>query len=154
MLNAWSLLGDHDRSKFWGNAGVQVAVSAEEVAGELAANEVAVEAVADAGPSKKRRRKHKKHRSKGSSKSSKRSQSRSERRAAKDAAEEKENTQHLNEMVFWWKQAREELRAPCSRTAEMVGDKLHPDWAISARSSVLRSLVDQDSWELYKGMPP
>ncbi|KAK4434753.1 hypothetical protein Salat_0638200 [Sesamum alatum] len=53
-------------------------------------------------------------------------------------------------MVVWWKQAREELRAPSSRTAEMVGDKLDPDWAISARSSVLRSLVGQDSWELYK----
>ncbi|KAK4435058.1 hypothetical protein Salat_0669100 [Sesamum alatum] len=100
-----------------------------------------LEVAADVGPSKKRRRKHKKHRSNGSSKSSKRSQSRSELRAAKDAAEEKENTKHLKEMVVWWKQAREELKAPSSRTAEMEGEKLIPDWAISARSSVLRSVA-------------
>ncbi|KAK4437033.1 hypothetical protein Salat_0037200 [Sesamum alatum] len=46
--------------------------------------------------------------------------------------------------------AREELRIPSSRTAEMEGEKLDPGWAISARSSMLRSLVGQDSWELYK----
>ncbi|KAK4417158.1 hypothetical protein Salat_2541400 [Sesamum alatum] len=123
---------------------VEVAINAEEIVVE-----VATEVTADAGPSKKRRRKHKKHRSKGSSKSSKHSQ-RSERQAAKDATEEKENTKHLKEMVVWWKQAREELKAPSSRTAEMECEKLIPDWAISARSSVLRSLVGQDSWELYK----
>ncbi|KAK4424601.1 hypothetical protein Salat_1653700 [Sesamum alatum] len=70
--------------------------------------------------------------------------------AAKDAAEEAENTKHFKEMVVWWKQAREELRLPNSRIAEMEGDKLDPGWTISARSSVLRSLVGQDSWELYK----
>ncbi|KAK4426470.1 hypothetical protein Salat_1415600 [Sesamum alatum] len=70
--------------------------------------------------------------------------------AAKDATEEKENTRHLKEMVIWWRQAREELKAPSNRTAEMVGEKLDPSWAISARSSVLHSLVGQDSWELYK----
>ncbi|KAK4416499.1 hypothetical protein Salat_2475400 [Sesamum alatum] len=32
----------------------------------------------------------------------------------------------------------------------MEGEKLNPDWAISARSSVLRTLVGQDSFELYK----
>ncbi|KAK4434749.1 hypothetical protein Salat_0637800 [Sesamum alatum] len=32
----------------------------------------------------------------------------------------------------------------------MDGEKLNPDWAISARSSVLRTLVGQDSFELYK----
>ncbi|KAK4426495.1 hypothetical protein Salat_1418100 [Sesamum alatum] len=78
------------------------------------------------GPSKKRRRKGKKHRSKSSSKSSKRSKSRSESRATKDAAEEAENTKHFKEMVVWWKQAREELRIPNSRIAEMEGHKLDP----------------------------
>ncbi|KAK4419179.1 hypothetical protein Salat_2330700 [Sesamum alatum] len=112
--------------------GVEVAASAEEVVVEVAAN---------AGPSKKRKRKHKKHRSKGSSKSSKRSRLRPERQAAMDAAEEKENTKHLKEMVVWWKQARKELKAPSSRTAEMESEKLIPNWAISARSSVLRSLT-------------
>ncbi|KAK4430809.1 hypothetical protein Salat_0842600 [Sesamum alatum] len=124
--------------------GVEVAANAEEVA-----EEVVVEVAVDAGPSKKCRRKHKK-RSKGSSKSSKCSRSRSERRAAKDAAEEKENTNHLKEMMVWWKHAREELKASSSTTTEMEGEKLIPDWAISTRSSVLRSLVGQDSWELYK----
>ncbi|KAK4428258.1 hypothetical protein Salat_1125400 [Sesamum alatum] len=112
--------------------------------------EVAALGGGDEGPSKKRCRKGKKHRNKGSSKSNKRSKSWSERRAAKDAAEEAENTKHYKEMLTWWKQAREELRLPNSRTAEMEGDKLDPGWAISARSSVLRSLVGQDSWELYK----
>ncbi|KAK4425472.1 hypothetical protein Salat_1741200 [Sesamum alatum] len=32
----------------------------------------------------------------------------------------------------------------------MEGEKLNPDWAISARSSVLRTHVGQDSFELYK----
>ncbi|KAK4412434.1 hypothetical protein Salat_2890500 [Sesamum alatum] len=121
-----------------------------EIATEIAGDTVAVDlttgvTVEAVGPSKKRRRKHKKHRSKGSSKSSKRSQSRSERQAAKDAAEEVENTKHLKEMLVWWGQAREELKEPSSRTAEMVGEKLDPGWAISAQSSVLRSLVGQDS---------
>ncbi|KAK4419925.1 hypothetical protein Salat_2405400 [Sesamum alatum] len=52
--------------------------------------------------------------------------------------------------MVWWKQTREELKALSSRTAEMVGEKLDPDWAISARSSVLHSLVGQDPWELYR----
>ncbi|KAK4422052.1 hypothetical protein Salat_2156000 [Sesamum alatum] len=70
--------------------------------------------------------------------------------SAKDADEEKENTKHLKEMVVWWRQAREELKISSSTAAEMEGEKLDPDWAISARSSVLHSLMGRDSWELYK----
>ncbi|KAK4421703.1 hypothetical protein Salat_2120900 [Sesamum alatum] len=118
--------------------GIEIAARAGEVTVEVALD------VVEAGPSKKRRRKHK-HRSKGSSK---RSQSRSEHRAARDAAEEKENTRHLKEIAIWWRQAREELKAPSSRTAEMAGEKLDPGWAISSRSFVLRSLAMAFSHDL------
>ncbi|KAK4415091.1 hypothetical protein Salat_2616300 [Sesamum alatum] len=101
--------------------------------------------------SKKRKRKDKRQgKEKSSSKSSKRSRKRAERRAAKDAAEEEENTKQFQEQVTWWKQAREDFKTSSSRVAEMDGEKLNPDWAISARSSVLRTLVGQDSFELYK----
>ncbi|KAK4435261.1 hypothetical protein Salat_0689400 [Sesamum alatum] len=106
-----------------------------------------------AGPSKSKKRKRKSKRpskGKSSSKSSKRSSKRAERRAAKDAAEEEENTRQFKDQVAWWKQAREDLKTPSSRVAEMEGEKLNPDWAISSRSSVLRTLVGQDSFELYK----
>ncbi|KAK4438838.1 hypothetical protein Salat_0218400 [Sesamum alatum] len=46
--------------------------------------------------------------------------------------------------------AREDLKTPIRKVAEMKGEKLNPDWAISARSSVLRTHVGQDSFELYK----
>ncbi|KAK4426918.1 hypothetical protein Salat_1460600 [Sesamum alatum] len=106
-----------------------------------------------AGPSKSKKRKHKSKRpskGKSSSKSSKRSSKRAERRAAKDAAEEEENTRQFKDQVTWWKQAREDLKTPSSRVAEMEGEKLNPDWAISSRSSVLRTLVGHYSFELYK----
>ncbi|KAK4417024.1 hypothetical protein Salat_2527900 [Sesamum alatum] len=108
------------------------------------------EVAEDAGPSKKCRCKHKKHSSKSSSKSSKRSKSRSERRATKDTAEEEENTNMLKELMVWWKEAREDLKAPHAKVAKMEGEKMNLDWAISARSSVLRTHVGQDSWGLYK----
>ncbi|KAK4429036.1 hypothetical protein Salat_1203600 [Sesamum alatum] len=47
-------------------------------------------------------------------------------------------------------QAREDFKTSSSWVAEMDGEKLNPDWAIFARSSVLRTLVSQDSFELYK----
>ncbi|KAK4417002.1 hypothetical protein Salat_2525700 [Sesamum alatum] len=101
--------------------------------------------------SKKHKRKDKrKRKEKSSSKSSKRSSKRAERSAAKDAAVEEENTKQFQEQVAWWKQAREDFKTSSSRVAEMDGEKLNPDWAISARSSVLRTLVGQDSFELYK----
>ncbi|KAK4421715.1 hypothetical protein Salat_2122100 [Sesamum alatum] len=112
-----------------------------------------VEGAPAAGPSKSKKRKRKSKRpskGKSSSKSSKRSSKRAERRAAKDAAEEEENTRQFKDQVTWWKQAREDLKTPSSRVAEMEGEKLNPDWAISSRSSVLRTLVGQDSFELYK----
>ncbi|KAK4423642.1 hypothetical protein Salat_1947100 [Sesamum alatum] len=83
-------------------------------------------------------------------KSSSKSSKRAERRAAKDAAEEEENTRQFKDQVTWWKQAREDLKTPSSRVAEMEGEKLNSDWAISSRSSVLRTLVGQDSFKLYK----
>ncbi|KAK4415242.1 hypothetical protein Salat_2631500 [Sesamum alatum] len=73
-----------------------------------------------------------------------------ERRAAKDAAKEEENTKHFKDLVTWWKQAREDFKTPSRRVAKMEGEKLNPDWAISARNFVLRTLVGQDSFELYK----
>ncbi|KAK4425993.1 hypothetical protein Salat_1793300 [Sesamum alatum] len=87
---------------------------------------------------------------KSSSKLSNRSSKRVEYQAAKDAAEEEENTRQFKDQVTWWRQAREDLKTPSSRVAEMEGEKLNPDWAISACSSVLRTLVGQDSFELYK----
>ncbi|KAK4424982.1 hypothetical protein Salat_1691800 [Sesamum alatum] len=103
------------------------------------------------GKSKKRKRKdRRKGKDKSSSKSSKRSSKRAERRAAKDATEEEENTKQFLDQVAWWKQAREDFKTSSSRVAEMDGEKMNPDWAISARSSVLRTLVGQDSFELYK----
>ncbi|KAL0427340.1 UNVERIFIED_CONTAM: hypothetical protein Slati_2908800 [Sesamum latifolium] len=32
----------------------------------------------------------------------------------------------------------------------MEGERLIPDWALSARKSVLMTHVGQDSWEMYK----
>ncbi|KAK4417043.1 hypothetical protein Salat_2529800 [Sesamum alatum] len=66
---------------------------------------------------------------------------RSELHAAKEAAEEEENTKHLKELVAWWKQAREELKTPSSKVAKMEGEMLDPNWAISARSSVLQTHI-------------
>ncbi|KAK4425608.1 hypothetical protein Salat_1754800 [Sesamum alatum] len=95
-------------------------------------------------PSKSKKRKDKrKGKEKSSSKSSKRLSKRAERRAAKDVAEEEDNTKQFQEQVAWWKQAREDFKTSSSRV-------MNPDWAISARSSVLRTLVGQDSFELYK----
>ncbi|KAK4423285.1 hypothetical protein Salat_1911300 [Sesamum alatum] len=115
-----------------------------------ASGEVEVALVAgEPSKSKKRKRKHK-HRGKSSSKSSKRSSKQSEHCAAKEAVEEEENTKYVKELVAWWKQAHEDLKTPSSKVAEMEGEKLNPDWAISARSSALRTHVGQDSFELFK----
>ncbi|KAK4413508.1 hypothetical protein Salat_2763400, partial [Sesamum alatum] len=62
----------------------------------------------------------------------------------------RKNTKHLKELVVWWKEAHEELRYHSHKVAEMDGEKLNPDWAISSRSFVLRTLVGHDSLELYK----
>ncbi|KAK4415540.1 hypothetical protein Salat_2661400 [Sesamum alatum] len=108
-------------------------------------------AVGEPSKSKKHKRKskHCSHsKSKNFSKSGKRSSRRSERRAAKKAAKEEENTKHLKDLVAWWKQAHEELKTSSNKVAEMEGEKLNPD--CSARSSVLRTYVGQDSFALYK----
>ncbi|KAK4438610.1 hypothetical protein Salat_0195500 [Sesamum alatum] len=96
-------------------------------------------ALAAGEPSKSKKHKWKTStgKSKSSSKSNKRSSKQSERHVAKEAAEEEENTKHLKELVAWWKQACEELKTPSSKVAEMEGEKLGPNWAISARSSVM-----------------
>ncbi|KAK4428778.1 hypothetical protein Salat_1177700 [Sesamum alatum] len=110
-----------------------------------------VEVASDAGePSKFKKRKRKsthrnKSKSKSSSKSSKRSSKISKCRVAKEAAEEEENTRHFKDLVAWWKDSREALKTSSSKVA-----KLNPEWAIFARSSVLRTHVGQDSFELYK----
>ncbi|KAK4430971.1 hypothetical protein Salat_0859100 [Sesamum alatum] len=56
----------------------------------------------------------------------------------------------MKDLVAWWKQAREELKTSSSKVAEMEGEKLNPNWAITTRSSVLRTHVGQDFFELYK----
>ncbi|KAK4425068.1 hypothetical protein Salat_1700400 [Sesamum alatum] len=125
---------------------IEVASSgSKEAGGEIARVE------GEPSKSKKRKRKDKRRsKEKSSSKSSKWSSKRAERRAAKDAAEEEENTRHFKDQVTWWKQAREDFKTSSSRVSEMDGEKLNPNWANSARSSVLRTLVSQDSFELYK----
>ncbi|KAK4425316.1 hypothetical protein Salat_1725600 [Sesamum alatum] len=100
---------------------------------------------------KKRNRKHKGSRT---SKSSKWSKSRSDKKKAKQAAdkdEEAENLKLVAELTEWRKGARTELQTPKCVFAEMEGEKLVPDWVISTQSSVLKTHVGQDSWELYKG---
>ncbi|KAK4438853.1 hypothetical protein Salat_0219900 [Sesamum alatum] len=108
-----------------------------EVEVEASGKEIEVpEATEDAGKTKKCKRKHK-NRRKSSSKSSKCSKSRSERWATKEMverAEEEENTKLLKEVMCWWKQAREELKPLDNKVVEMEGEKLNPDWAISAHS--------------------
>ncbi|KAK4423217.1 hypothetical protein Salat_1904500 [Sesamum alatum] len=110
--------------------------------------EVAV-TVAKPSKSKKRKQKHK-HHSKRSSKLNKQSSKYSECRAVKEATKEEDNTKHLKELVVWWKRAREDLKTPSSKVAEMEGEKLNRDWAISAQGSVLRTHVGQDSFKLFK----
>ncbi|KAK4434780.1 hypothetical protein Salat_0640900 [Sesamum alatum] len=103
------------------------------------------------GPSEPKKRKRK-HKGSHSSISSKRSKSHSEKRRAKQAAN-KEEEKHLKlvaELTECWKGNRAKLRTPKCVSAEMEGEKLVPDWAISAQSSVLKTHVGQDSWELYK----
>ncbi|KAK4421339.1 hypothetical protein Salat_2084400 [Sesamum alatum] len=56
---------------------------------------------------------------------------------AVDKAEEVENLKLIRELSEWWKGGREELRTPKCVSAEMKGEKLVHDWAISERSSVL-----------------
>ncbi|KAK4424969.1 hypothetical protein Salat_1690500 [Sesamum alatum] len=95
------------------------------------------------GPSEPKKRKRK-HMSSGSSRSNKRSKSRSEKRKAKQAAnkaEEVENLKLVAKLTEWWKGARTELRTPKCVSAEMEGEKLVLDWAISAQSSVLKTHV-------------
>ncbi|KAK4438187.1 hypothetical protein Salat_0152900 [Sesamum alatum] len=125
---------------------IEIASSgSQEASGEVARVE------GESNKSKKRKRKdRRKGKEKSSSKSSMRSSKRAERRAAKDAAEEEENTKQFQEQVAWWKQAREDFKTSSSGVAEMDGEKMNPEWAISARSSVLCTLVGQDSFELYK----
>ncbi|KAK4422959.1 hypothetical protein Salat_1878500 [Sesamum alatum] len=99
---------------------------------------------------KKCKRKHKGSRS---SKSSERSKSRSDKRKAKqavDKAEEDKNLKLVAELTECWKGTRTELQTPKCVSAEMEGEKLVPDWAISAQSSILKTHVGQDFWELYK----
>ncbi|KAK4426303.1 hypothetical protein Salat_1398800 [Sesamum alatum] len=75
------------------------------------------------------------------------------KRKAKQATDKEEEGKHLKlvaELTECWKGTRAELRTPKCVSAEMEGEKLVPDWAISAQSSVLKTHVGQDSWELYK----
>ncbi|KAK4417211.1 hypothetical protein Salat_2546700 [Sesamum alatum] len=104
------------------------------------------------GPSEPKKRKRK-HRGSRSSRSSKRSKSRSDKRKAKQAADKAEEAANLKlvaELTEWWKGACTELQTPKCVSAEMEGEKLVPGWAISTQSSVLKTHVGQDSWELYK----
>ncbi|KAL2230671.1 UNVERIFIED_CONTAM: hypothetical protein Sindi_1661500 [Sesamum indicum] len=48
-----------------------------------------------------------------------------------------------------WRKAREDLRSPYHRVAELEGNMWVPDWKISPSSTVFKTLSGQDSWELY-----
>ncbi|KAK4427156.1 hypothetical protein Salat_1484500 [Sesamum alatum] len=69
---------------------------------------------------------------------------------ATEKAEEVKNLKLVQELIEWWKGARAELRTPKCLSAEMEGEELVPDWAISKRNSILKMHVGQDSWELYR----
>ncbi|KAK4428609.1 hypothetical protein Salat_1160700 [Sesamum alatum] len=67
-----------------------------------------------------------------SSRSSKRSQARSEKRKAKKVAEEVESLRLIHDVTEWWKGAHKDLHTSACRSAEMEGEKLIADWAISS----------------------
>ncbi|KAK4419823.1 hypothetical protein Salat_2395200 [Sesamum alatum] len=60
---------------------------------------------------------------------------RSKGKAGCGKAEEAENLKLVAELTEWWKGARTELRPPKCVSVGMEGEKLVPDWAISAQSS-------------------
>ncbi|KAK4434332.1 hypothetical protein Salat_0596000 [Sesamum alatum] len=70
------------------------------------------------------------------------SKSRSEKRKAKQAADKEEENKNLKlvaDLTECWKGTRTELWTPKCVSAKMEGEKLVPDWAISAQSSVLKT---------------
>ncbi|KAK4437424.1 hypothetical protein Salat_0076300 [Sesamum alatum] len=104
------------------------------------------------GPSELKGRKRK-HHSKGSGsqrRKAKEAADKAEKQVAADKAEEEENLTLVRELTEWWKETRKELRTPTCKSAKIEGEKLLPDWAISNQSSMLKTYVGQDSWELYK----
>ncbi|KAK4429370.1 hypothetical protein Salat_1237400 [Sesamum alatum] len=103
--------------------------------GEVEATRVAGESSKEKKCKRKGKRPSKR---KSSSKSSKRSSKRAERCAAKDAAEEEKSTKHFKDLVTWWKQAREDLKTPSSRIAEMEGENLSPDWVLLSQTAHTR----------------
>ncbi|KAK4435831.1 hypothetical protein Salat_0746700 [Sesamum alatum] len=90
-------------------------------------------------PNKNKRKHKRRSKSSRSSRSSKRSKAGSEdKRKAKEAAAQAkrvENLKVMRELAAWYKEARDELKTPACETAEIEGDKLVPDWAITTQSS-------------------
>ncbi|KAL2235295.1 UNVERIFIED_CONTAM: hypothetical protein Sindi_1261700 [Sesamum indicum] len=78
------------------------------------------------------------------------SSSRNKAKAAASRAKEEENLKVVNKLIAWSKEAQVELQSPSYGPIKMEGDKLIPYWTISAQSSVLKTHVGQNSWELYK----
>ncbi|KAL0345090.1 UNVERIFIED_CONTAM: hypothetical protein Sradi_4340300 [Sesamum radiatum] len=86
-----------------------------------------------------KKRKLRDSKSSHSSRSSKRSKSSSKTKAKAAAKKvEEENLKLVAELTNWWNEAE---NSASRKIAEMQGERLAPDWSISAQSSVLRRFV-------------
>ncbi|KAL2245915.1 UNVERIFIED_CONTAM: hypothetical protein Sindi_2859700 [Sesamum indicum] len=74
----------------------------------------------------------------------------SQKKTKANPSAESENLKVDDELTAWWREAQVDLQSPSYSPAAMEGEKLVPNWAISGQSSVLKTHVGQDSWELYK----
>ncbi|KAL2233011.1 UNVERIFIED_CONTAM: hypothetical protein Sindi_1481100 [Sesamum indicum] len=84
------------------------------------------------------------------SESSKRKRSSPRPKSKADSSAESENLKVVDELTAWWRETQKDLQSPSYSPAAMEGERLIPNWAISGQSSVLKTHVGQDSWELYK----
>ncbi|XP_020553332.1 uncharacterized protein LOC105173307 isoform X1 [Sesamum indicum] len=74
----------------------------------------------------------------------------SQKKSKADSSAESENLKVVDELTAWWRETQMDLQSPSYSPAAMEGERLIPNWAISGQSSVLKTHVGQDSWELYK----
>ncbi|KAL2226178.1 UNVERIFIED_CONTAM: hypothetical protein Sindi_1976500 [Sesamum indicum] len=72
------------------------------------------------------------------------------KRPRQPALVEEENLTVASELTAWWKDAHVELLSPTYKRAEIGGERPILDWTISSQSTMLKTHVGQDSWELYK----
>ncbi|KAL2226078.1 UNVERIFIED_CONTAM: hypothetical protein Sindi_1966500 [Sesamum indicum] len=74
----------------------------------------------------------------------------SQKKSKADSSAESENLKVVDELTAWWRETQKDLQSPSYSPAAMEGERLIPNWAISGQSSVLKTHVGKDSWELYK----